>query len=109
MVKVSTARKLGIASRIAGQQVRRTRTFGAVTKAMRTTASHLEGVLGQLWLEVTGFVFLALAGIGLLAFLREYNKYHTGRVGSGRVIVAVCFTLLFGWFGVSSFWRVRKR
>jgi hypothetical protein len=109
MAKVSTARKLGIATRIAGQQVRRTRTFGAVIKAARTTTGHLARVLGQLWLEVTGFVFFALAGIGLLAFLREYDKYHAGRVGSGRVVLAVCFTLLFGWFGVTSFWRVRKR
>jgi hypothetical protein len=109
MMKVSTARKLGVATRIAGQQVRRSRTFGAVTKAVRATASHLGGVLGQLWLEVTGFVFLALAIIGLLAFFREYNKYEAGHVGSGRVLVAVCFTVLFGWFGVSSFLRVRRK
>lgn len=109
MAKVSTARKLGIVTRIAGQQVRRTRTFAAVMKAARTTASHLGRVLGQLWLEVTGFVFLVLAGIGLLAFVREYNKYHAGRASSGRVATAVCFTLLFGWFGVTSFWRVRRR
>lgn len=109
MVKVSTARKLGIATRIAGQQVRRTRTSGAVTKAARATASHLGRVLGQLWLEVTGFVFLALASIGLLAFFREYGKYHAGRVGSGRVVLAVCFTLLFGWFGLTSFMRVKKK
>jgi hypothetical protein len=96
-------------TRIAGQQVRRTRIFAAVMKAARTTASHLGRALGQLWLEVTGFVFLVLAGIGLLAFVREYNKYHTGRVGSGRVVIAVCFTLLFSWFGVTSFWRVRKK
>ena len=77
-------------------------------KAARATASQLGQVLGQLWLEVTGFVFLALAGIGVLAFIREYGKYHAGRVGSGRMVLAVCFTLLFGWFGVSSFWRVKK-
>jgi hypothetical protein len=109
MAKVSTARKLGIATRIAGQQVRRTRTFAAVMKAARTTASHLGRALGQLWLEVTGFVFLVLAGIGLLAFLREYNKYHAGHTSSGRVAIAVCFTLLFGWFGLTSFWRVRRK
>jgi hypothetical protein len=105
MVNASTARKLGIAARLAGQQVKKTRTFGAVMHAVRTTAGHLGRVLGQLWLEVTGFVFLALAGIGCLAFFREYAKHHTG----GRVILAACFTLLFGWFGLSSFWRVRKR
>ena len=109
MTKVSTARKLGIATRIAGRQVRRTRTFGAVMKAGRATAEHFARVLGQLWLEVTGFVFLALAGIGLLAFFREYRKYHAGNASSSRVVLAVCFTFLFGWFGLSSFWRVRKK
>jgi hypothetical protein len=110
---ISTSRKLGIAARVAGQVIskhaRRTRTFGALTKAARATASHFGRVLGQLWLEVTGFVFLALAGIGLIAFVREYGKYQGGHATSGRVVLAVCFTGLFGWFGVSSFWRVRKR
>ncbi|HYA23457.1 MAG TPA: hypothetical protein VEF05_04810 [Terriglobales bacterium] len=109
MGKVSTARKLGIATRIAGQQVRRTRTFAAVMKAAKASASHWGKALGQLWLEVTGFVFLALAGIGVLAFIREYGKFHAGRGGSGRAVLAVCFALLFGWFGVSSFWRVKKK
>ena len=108
MAKVSTARKLGIATRIAGQQVRRTRTFGAVMQAARATAGHFGRVLGQLWLEVTGFVFLALAGIGVLAFFREYAKYHAGKADSTRVFVAVGFAFLFGWFGVSSFWKVKK-
>jgi hypothetical protein len=109
MPKISTARMLGVVARVAGQQVRQTRTFGAVMQGARTTASHLGRVLGQLWLEVTGFVFLALAGIGVLAFWREYIKYHAGRETSGRVLLAFCFAALFGWFGISSFWRVRRR
>jgi len=109
MTNVSTARKLGIAARIMGQQVQRTRTFGAVLRGVRATAAHCGGVLRQLWLEVTGFVFLALASIGALAAVREYAKYQTHHLSSGRVVLAVCFTVLFGWFGVSSFWQVRKR
>jgi hypothetical protein len=113
MSSVSTGRKLGIAAQVAGrvisQHARRTRTFGAVTKAVRATASHFGRVLGQLWLEVTGFVFLFLAGIGVIAFFREYSKYQAGHATSGRVVLAVCFAGLFGWFGGNSFWRVRKR
>ena len=108
MANLSTARKLGIVTRIAGQQIRRTRTFGAVLTAIRSTASHWGRVLRQLWLEVTGFVFLALAAIGVLAFMREYGKYHIGQTGPGRVVLALVFTGLFGWFGLSSFWRVKK-
>jgi len=109
MTNLSTARKLGVIARVAGQQVRKTRTFGAVWRAYRATAGHFSRVLSQLWLEVTGFVFLALAGIGALAFAREYAKYHSGHAASGRVVLAICFTALFGWFGLSSFWRVRKK
>jgi len=113
MSSLSTGRKLGVAARVATrmvtQRARRTRTFGAVTKAARATASHFGRVLGQLWLEVTGFVFLALAGIGVIAFFREYAKYQAGHATSGRMVLAVCFAGLFGWFGVSSFWRVQKR
>jgi hypothetical protein len=113
MASLSTSRKLGIAARVAtrviAEHVRRNRTFSAVTKAARATASHFGRVLGQLWLEVTGFVFLALAGIGVIAFFREYTKYHVGHATSSRMVLAVCFAGLFGWFGVSSFWRVRKR
>jgi len=113
MSSVSTGRKLGIAARVAGQVIsqraRRSRTFGAVTKAARATASHCGRVLGQLWLEVTGCVFLFLAGVGVIAFFREYTKYQAGHAASSRVVLAVCFAGLFGWFGVSSFWRVRKR
>jgi len=109
MTNLSTARKLGIAARVARQQVGRSRTFGAVWSAARATASRFGAVLGQLWLEVTGFVFLALAAIGALAFFREYFKHQAGRVTFGRVALAVCFTFLFAWFGLSSFWRVRKK
>jgi hypothetical protein len=109
MTKVPTATKFGIATRILGQQIRKTRMYSAVSAAGRATFSQLSRVLGQLWLEVTGFVFLALAGIGLLAFVREYSKYHAGHSGSSRTILAACFMTLFGWFGLSSFWRVRKK
>lgn len=104
MSPLSNARKLGIAARVAGRQVRRTRTFGAVMKAGRATVAGWGQVLSQLWLEVTGFVFLALAAVGGLAFWREWARHS----GSGRLLLAAVFTLLFGWFGVSSFWRVRK-
>jgi len=103
------ARKLGVIARIAAQQAGRSRSFGAITRACRATAAHTGRVLGQLWLEVTGFVFLCLAGIGAVAFVRELLKYQVGKATSGRVGLAIGFTVLFGWFGLSSFWRVRKK
>ena len=109
MTSVSTARKLGIAARIAGQQVKRSRTYSAVLKGARTTLSHLGSAMHQLWLEITGFVFLAFAGVGLVALVREYAAYHAGTGTSGHVAMAGAFSIMFLWFGITSFWRARNR
>jgi hypothetical protein len=62
-----------------------------------------------LWLEVTGLIFLLMAASGGAAWAHEYAKYQAGKVGFGRVALAICFTLTFAWFGVSSFLRVKKK
>jgi hypothetical protein len=104
------ARKIARIIRAVAQRLGRSRRGRAVLAGIRATASSFGRVLHQLWLEVTGFTFLAIAGIGALAGLREYGKYQSGHAaGPGRLVLAVCFTVSFIWFGVSSFWRVRKR
>lgn len=109
-MQVSTLRKLGIVARVAAQQAGRSRTGSAVLRGIRATTTSFWRVLHQLWLEVTGFTFLALAGIGALAGFREYSKYQAGHAsGPGRLILAICFTASFTWFGLSSFWRVKKK
>jgi len=107
--KVSTARKLGVVARVASQQAQRSRTVRAAKQAVSTTARALGRVLHQLWLEVTGLVFLVMAASGGIALAHECGKYQAGRASLGRVLVAGCFTLTFAWFGVSSFWRIRKK
>jgi hypothetical protein len=66
-------------------------------------------VLYQLWLEITGFVFLAFAVVGVVATSKEYSAYRLAKAAPGRVAAAALFTLVFAWFGVSSFWRARRR
>ena len=105
----SKVRQIGMIARGLRRVVGRGGKLSAWADAARTTGAHFRRVLGQLWLEVTGFVFLSLAAIGALAFVREYTRLHAGNSNSGRVALAICFTVMFGWFGVSSFWRVRKR
>ena len=94
---------------MATQQAKRSRTVRAATSAAATTARAFGRVLHQLWLEVTGVIFLIMALSFAGATVKEYGKYHAGQAGPGRVAVAICFTVAFGWFGVSSFWRVRRR
>ena len=109
MAGIPLTRKVGIVARVVAQQARRSRTFGAMVKAGRATASSFGKVLHQLWLEVTGFVFLFMACVGGIAFSREYARYEAGGRGPGRLIIAICFCLTFAYFGLSSFWRVRKK
>ena len=110
MVKVSQLKKIGLAARIVARQAGKSRTGRAVFSGLRATLGSFGRVARQLWLEVTGFTFLALAAIGGVAGFREYGKYQAGQAaGPGRMILAVCFTVTFAWFGVSSFWRVRGK
>jgi hypothetical protein len=108
-MKVSTARKLGVVARIAARQAGNNRTLSAIWRGMKVTASSFTRVLGVLWLEVTGFVFLSLSVIGGLALIREYGRYEAGKTSAGRVVIAVCFTVTFAWFGITSFWRARRK
>jgi putative exporter of polyketide antibiotics len=109
MANMSTARKLGIAARIAGKQVKGSRTYGAAMSGIRTAFRHFSGIARQLWHEVTGFVFLAFAIAGGAALVREYTAYHAGKAASSRVAAAAGFTLMFAWFGATSFLRARKK
>jgi hypothetical protein len=103
-------RKTKLILRVAANMVEHSRTGRALLAGMRATARSFGLVLHQLWLEVTGFTFLALAGIGAMAGMREYGKYQSGHAaGPGRLLLAVCFTVSFTWFGLSSFWRVKRR
>jgi len=110
---LSTARRLGVILRVVAQVAReqagRSRTLSAITKAAGATVRSFGHILHQLWLEVTGAIFIFMAGVGGIAMVREWTKYQAGRTTSARVAVAICFTLTFAWFGVSSFWKVRQK
>jgi len=107
--KVSAWRKAGIVARVARDQAGRNRTLSAVMGAVRTTARSFAHVLHLLWLEVTGIIFLVMALGFAGASVKEYGKYHAGQVGGSRLVIALCCTLVFAWFGLSSFWRVRRK
>src|SRR5271166_5525311 len=110
MIEGQVIRKIALIYRAGVNLIERSRTAKAVLAAVRATARSFGRVLRQLWLEVTGFTFLAIAGIGAMAGMREYGKYQSGHAsGPGRLVLAVCFTISFTWFGLSSFWRVKKK
>ena len=109
MTTVSTARKLSILGRIVMQQAGRSRTGNALWQAGRATALSVGRVLHLLWLQVTGFVFLTIALTAGFALRREYLHYRAGNIGPGKVYLAAGVTLMFIWFGLSSFWRAGRK
>jgi hypothetical protein len=109
MSKVSTLRKLGVAAKVARDQAGRSSTLKAITSGFRATVRSFGHALHQLWLEVIGTMFLAIAAFGAFALVREYMKYSARQTTAGHVAVAACFTVAFGWFGLSSFLRVRRK
>jgi len=87
----------------------RSRRVNAAMSAGRATARSFGRVLHQLWLEVTGILFLVMALSFALASIKQYGKYHAGHGGGARLAIAVCFALTFAWFGLTSFWRVHRK
>jgi len=110
MIAAQKAKKIALIARVAGQQVARSRTGAALFRGVRAAAGSIGSALHQLWLEVTGFTFFAIALFGAFAGFHEYGEYHAGReAGPGRLILAVCFTASFAWFGLSSFVRIKAK
>ena len=95
--------------RVAGRKSGENRWVRAFYKAGTVTVSSIRHVLRVLWLEVTGLLFLVLAVVGGGAAVRQYHRYQAGTSGVGRILLATAFALIFAYFGVSSFWRSRRR
>jgi hypothetical protein len=87
----------------------RNRIVSAAYSAGRTTASRLGHIGHLLFLEVTGSLFIAIAVVCGSAAFRDYHRFMLGQTTAGRYKLASVFALLFCWFGISSFVRVKKK
>lgn len=95
----------GALGRMAGRRAARSRLLQATWSGASATVRAFSHVLHLLFLEVTGFLFLAVA-----VFLggRAVGEYHKHAL-SGKTYLAGGFALVFLWFGVSSFWRANGK
>ena len=73
-----------------------------------TFFSNFTRVLRLLMLQVTGFLFLVIAATIGSKTWHEYQTYITGHTSPSRFYIAAFFSVLFTYFGLSSFWRARK-
>ena len=114
MNQLSSSRRRGFrwgwwgaaATHVGSKMVRKSRTVNALGSAAQVAFRSLSRVGHLLWLEVTGLFFVTFAVIGGLAAWHEYSKYKTLSV---RLGAAICFMVVFAWFGLNSFWRARRR
>ena len=97
------------ALRIAGRKSAENRWVRAFYRAGEAVSASVGHVLHILWLEVTGFLFLVLAVIGVGAVVREYHRYVAGSATMGRIAIAAAFALPFLYFGINSFLRSRRK
>ncbi len=114
MAGMSSSRRRGFrwgwwgaaATHVGGNMVRKNRTVNALASAAQVALRSVSKVGHLLWLEVTGLFFVAFAAIGGLAAWHDYYKH---KMYSARVGAEICFMVVFAWFGLSSFWRARRR
>jgi hypothetical protein len=99
---------LGKAARSFQKGQKSWRIFQGLSAGIGSFLQTLRRVGKVLWLEITGFLFLWLALVGGVACWREYHACAAGKIGPGRAVVTGFFTLLFVYFGVSSFWNAHK-
>lgn len=109
MGSLSTAKNIARVVRVVGEQAGRNRVFGAVLSGARATVASFAHVLHILWLEVTGFIFLILGMMGAAAGVHEYHRSVIGQANMDKIWASGIFAVLFVYFGISSFWRARRK
>jgi hypothetical protein len=70
--------------------------------------SNVGRVMRLLLLQVTGFMFLVIAAFIASKTWHEYQLYAATHTSPSRFYTGAFFSVLFTYFGLSSFWRARK-
>jgi hypothetical protein len=92
-----------------GKPGRNKRWFRGFQSGASAFTKTMAGTLRVLFLEVSGFIFICFTVMIISAFFREYRKYATHQAGMERVILAGAVSAMFFYFGLSSFWRARRK
>ncbi len=88
-----------------------TKALGAGWQEMGRFVPRLLSILRQLWLEVIGFVFFALAFFFVMSangVVQSFQRLDTNPDALPKLLLALSFTAMFGWFGWSSFRRAKR-
>jgi hypothetical protein len=95
--------------KLRGVPGRNRRIFSGIRSGAAVFFKSALATLHVLFLEVSGLIFLTFSLALVGEFVREYRKYATHQIGPQRVILAGAVGATFLYYGVSSFWRARRR
>ncbi len=113
MAQIPTGRKALVVARVAAREAQRhaqrSRWIRGALAGGRAFLASVFRAINILWLQITGVFFLLFALVGGVACWKEYRAWTVGKIGPGRALLALCFSLMFTWFAVSSFWRARRK
>lgn len=98
-----------VLGRMAMRHVSGSRLFRAGYAGVTATLRSVARVAHLLWLQVTGVFFCFFALIFAVRLPRAYVNHTAGTSPRYHFALLVCVTIMFTWFGISSFWRARKR
>ena len=95
--------------RMAGRGAGKSRFLRAGYLGVQTAVRSLGRVIRLFFLQITGLVFCLFAVEFALRIPGTYRDQLAGRHGPQQLYLLAIFTVTFAWFGVTSFWRTRKR
>jgi hypothetical protein len=94
--------------RIAGRGASKSRIFRGIYSGVSTAWRSISRVLHLLFLQIVGLVF-CLFGVAMAVRIpRAYRERLTGN-GAQEYYLLCFLSVLFMWFGLTSFWRARRR
>ncbi|PSH03115.1 MAG: hypothetical protein CXZ00_13885 [Acidobacteria bacterium] len=99
----------GAVRKLRGTGGRNTRILGALWSGVMALLRSVLASVRVLFLQVSGFIFICFSIIFVSAFVHEFRKYVEHQVGMPRVVVAGAIGAMFFYFGMSSFWRARRK
>ena len=95
--------------RIAARGAQNSRVLRAGYTAAENTVRSFGRILHLLFLQAVGLLFCLFA-LGLIAGMpRIYHEQVTQKHGPGRLYLLAVMSLMFLWFGLTSFWRARRK
>jgi hypothetical protein len=93
---------------MAGRTAGKSRLFRAAWSGVSAFLSAVGRVVRLLFLQMVGLIFCLLAASLVVRIPRAWHDRMRGN-NAYELYVLCILSLMFLWFGLTSFWRARKR